>query len=51
LKKRYPAVEVELIRSAGGVFEVTAEGRLVYSKKQTGRFPQNYEIFGKLDDK
>jgi hypothetical protein len=28
---------VELVRSGGGVFEVTHEGELIYSKKQTGR--------------
>ncbi len=29
--------EVRLIPSSGGVFEVTVDGDLVYSKKATGR--------------
>ena len=28
--------KIELIPSSGGVFEVIADGRLLYSKKQTG---------------
>lgn len=31
-------------RGGGGVFEVTVEGRLAYSKKATGRFPTESEI-------
>jgi selT/selW/selH-like putative selenoprotein len=30
---------VALIKSSGGVFEVTVDGALVYSKKVTGTFP------------
>jgi selenoprotein W-related protein len=36
--------QVELIRSAGGVFEVKQDGRLIFSKKSLGRFPQEGEI-------
>ena len=31
--------EVELIPSGGGVFEVVVDGKLIYSKKTTGEFP------------
>ncbi len=31
------AYEVRLVPSSGGVFEVTVDGELVYSKKGTGR--------------
>ena len=34
-----------LIEGSGGVFEVKVDGRLVYSKKATGRFPENDEVF------
>jgi selenoprotein W-related protein len=34
----------ELIPSSGGVFEVTLDGKLIFSKKETGRFPENEEI-------
>lgn len=30
--------------SSGGVFEVTLDGELLFSKKQTGRFPEREEI-------
>jgi selenoprotein W-related protein len=30
--------------SHGGVFEVTADGRLVFSKKSLGRFPNDGEV-------
>jgi selenoprotein W-related protein len=30
--------------SHGGVFEVTADGRLVFSKKALGRFPNAGEV-------
>jgi len=38
LKKDFNAT-VELIESKGGVFEVTVDGQLIYSKKATGEFP------------
>lgn len=43
LQDRYGA-EVELVPGVGGAFEITADGRLVFSKKQTGRFPTDEEI-------
>ena len=35
---------VTLIASGGGVHEITANGKLVFSKKQTGRQPVPDEI-------
>jgi selT/selW/selH-like putative selenoprotein len=32
-------IDSQLIRSSGGVFEVTVDGRTVHSKKATGQFP------------
>jgi len=37
-------VECELISSGGGVFEVEIDGKLVFSKKARGRFPEHDEI-------
>lgn len=37
-------VEVELIPSSGGVFEVSLDGKLLYSKQKTGRFPDQKEL-------
>jgi selenoprotein W-related protein len=38
------AVEVELVKGVAGVFEITIDGKLVFSKKQLGRFPEDAEI-------
>ncbi|MCI0651365.1 MAG: Rdx family protein [Planctomycetes bacterium] len=48
LKKKYK-VNPELIKGAGGVFEVVADGALIFSKKKEGRFPEHKEIFEKLE--
>jgi selenoprotein W-related protein len=37
-------VQAELRKGAGGVFDVVADGRTVYSKDQTGRFPEPGEV-------
>jgi selenoprotein W-related protein len=35
-----------LIKSSGGVFEVTVDGDLVFSKRTLGRFPEPGEVEG-----
>jgi selenoprotein W-related protein len=37
-------IESELEKSSGGVFEITLEDKLVFSKKSTGRFPTEQEV-------
>ena len=49
LKDRY-GIDVKLIESGGGVFEVVRDGELIFSKKAIGRFPDHNEIFKKLDN-
>ena len=44
IRGEFPAAEVELVQSWGGVFEVRVNGDLVFSKKQAGRFPDFAEI-------
>ncbi len=36
--------DVELVKSSGGVFEVTVDDRLVFSKRALGRFPEPDEL-------
>jgi selT/selW/selH-like putative selenoprotein len=43
LEENYGA-EVELVPGVGGVFEITVDGALKFSKKQTGRFPTDEEV-------
>ncbi len=38
-----------LIPSGGGVYEVTLNNRLIFSKKATGRFPEIHEIIAQLE--
>ena len=47
LREEFPGMplEVELIPSAGGVFEVRVNDRLVHSKRATFRFPSPDEVF------
>jgi len=37
-------VDAELIKGANGVFEITVDGSLVFSKRQLGRFPETGEV-------
>ena len=41
-------VEAKLIASGGGVFEVMANDKLIFSKKKEGRFPEEKEILSAL---
>ena len=46
--RKTPTAEVRLRKSGGGVFEITVDGGLRYSKKATGRFPTDEEVLGTL---
>ncbi|MBU0496038.1 MAG: Rdx family protein [Chloroflexi bacterium] len=41
--------ESRMIAGQGGVFDVTVDGKLVFSKFQTGRFPEPGEIVQLLE--
>jgi selT/selW/selH-like putative selenoprotein len=41
-------INAELIKSSGGVFEVTVGNELIYSKKATGEFPDEQQLVKKL---
>jgi len=36
-------IEVELIDGGGGIFDVCVDGKLVFSKANVGRFPEDGE--------
>ena len=40
----------ELIESGGGVFEIRANGHLIFSKKKLNRFPEEGEIVKFIED-
>jgi selenoprotein W-related protein len=49
LEKKF-GIAPELIKSSGGVFEVTVDGNLIFSKKKTHRFPDNQEIIDSIQE-
>ena len=44
-------VEATLVPGSGGAFEISVDGKLEFSKFQTGRFPEPGEIVQKLKNK
>ncbi|MCC6359545.1 MAG: Rdx family protein [Phycisphaerales bacterium] len=41
-------LEAQLIPGDGGIFDVKADGSLLFSKKQAGRFPEHHEVLDRL---
>jgi len=46
--ERSPEADVCLRKGSGGVFEITVDGTVRYSKKATGRFPTDDEALSIL---
>ena len=44
LKNNFPQANISLISSGGGVFEISLNGDLIFSKKALNRFPESGEI-------
>lgn len=44
LFERRAGAKVNLVKGFGGVFEITVDGELGFSKKRTGRFPEDREL-------
>jgi len=43
LKKELNA-DVELVAGSGGIYEITVDGKMIFSKSQIRRFPEPGEI-------
>ncbi len=43
-------VTAELIPGNNGIFDVAVDGKIIYSKHQTGRFPEDQEIVDLLSE-
>jgi len=41
-------IEAELIRSSGGRFEITLDDNVIYSKAETGEFPDEESIVDEI---
>lgn len=48
LKKKY-GVEANLIAGHGGTFLVKVDGKVVFDKHATGRFPEEPEVIGEIE--
>ena len=48
IKDKY-GITASLREGVGGIFEVSIDGRTVYSNETTYRFPENAEIFTEID--
>jgi selenoprotein W-related protein len=46
--KKHLGIDATLIPGGGGVFDVSADGKVIFSKKSVGRFPGPGEILGAL---
>jgi selT/selW/selH-like putative selenoprotein len=46
IRASYPQATVKLVKSAGGAFEVSVDGQLVFSKLRLGRHAKPGEIIG-----
>lgn len=44
-------VRCDLIEGGGGIFDVVLDGTRIYSKHETGRFPQYREIIKAIEEK
>ncbi len=44
VKEVYPDAKVKLIEASGGLFEVTVDGNLVFSKQALGRHAEDGEV-------
>jgi selT/selW/selH-like putative selenoprotein len=50
LKREFPGVEVQLIPSSGGRFEVTQDQHLVFSKAATRRHAEPGEVVRRIKE-
>jgi len=48
-KFRNDLAHVALVPSSGGAFEILVDGKTLYSKLETGRFPTEKEILEELE--
>jgi selenoprotein W-related protein len=46
--ERKTGVKPKLLKGRNGVFDVAVDGKRIFSKHETGRFPEHAEILAKL---
>ena len=50
LESEYPKATFDFIKGSGGVFDVTKNGILIFSKDREGRFPNSDELITRLKE-
>lgn len=51
LEEAFPGVAIKLIEASGGLFEVTVDGELVFSKRNLGRHAEPGEVVRLIRDR
>jgi selenoprotein W-related protein len=51
IRESYPDAEVDLVEASGGLFEVTVDGDLVFSKKSLGRHADPGEVLALIRER
>jgi len=51
LKQSFSDMDISLISSGGGVFEIVLDKKLIFSKKTLGRFPEEGEIVKMINER
>jgi selT/selW/selH-like putative selenoprotein len=46
--KKARGIDATLIKGSGGQLEITLDGQLIFSKKQTGRWPDLSDVLEKI---
>ena len=49
LKKEFGA-DIELVAGGGGIFDISVDSEMVFSKFAEGRFPQPEEVIGLIKE-
>ena len=44
IEEKYPEVEVECVPGSAGIFKIIMDGKVLFDKKITGRYPEEGEI-------
>lgn len=44
IQRKYPEAEVECVPTSGGIFKIVVDGKVIFDKNDTGRYPENGEI-------
>lgn len=51
IEQEYPEAKVRLVEGSGGVFEVTVDGDLMFSKKELERHANEGEVIGLMKER